>query len=400
MEIELTSQQDDGSWTWRAAGAKLPKGSLDGSLLSGDNSVGDVIRVETEQFVDGISVISVLSGREKKSAPELLEIMGSGKDEPLVTSSLKKKKNRTTAREDRGGRKRRSSEKGDPKRREGPTSKKKTPRSRKPENRNRTHSPTPTGKRLKQKHIHRDAIITSLPEEMQSFTRQLSQKGVSGMRSIIEKQNEIAISAGEPPIPPELLLKLAERLQPKLRTAEWRDKAEAALTGIEEIDLRDLRSVVVASDNAAKDSETRDLAEKLKTGLATRIESEHTKWVTEIEAALKEDRVVRALRMSSHPPKAGAPLSKEILTSLTQGANNNLTEDTYEDRWITVLDAVSLSPVREKVIPQSLPKEPSQKLIEVVTELSMKIPSIAALFGITPVTPPRRNRKKERSATT
>ena len=93
MEIELTSKRDDGTWTWRAAGAKLPKGSLAEGLLDTDASIGDVIRVETEQFVDGISVTSVLSGREKRSTPELLEIVGSGKDEPLVTSNLKKKKN-------------------------------------------------------------------------------------------------------------------------------------------------------------------------------------------------------------------------------------------------------------------------------------------------------------------
>ena len=94
IEIELTSKQSDGTWTWRAAGAKLPKGSLDGSLLSDTSSVGDIIRVETEQFVDGISVISVLSNREKKSSPELLEVVGSGKEEPLVTTSLNKKKQR------------------------------------------------------------------------------------------------------------------------------------------------------------------------------------------------------------------------------------------------------------------------------------------------------------------
>ena len=229
---------------------------------------------------------------------------------------------------------------------------------------------------------------------MRLFSRQLSQKGIAGIRSVIEKQNEVAQSAGEPPIPPELLLKLAEQLQPQLRTAEWRDKADAALEGINKIDLRDLRSVVVASDAAAKDSETRDLANQLKDGLADRIESEHTKWVSSVEAALQEDRIVRALRLSSHPPKAGAPLSEELLSSLTQGANGNLTEDTYEDRWVTVLDAVALSPVRERVTPQSLPKEPSQKLIEVITELSMKIPSIAALFGISPVPPPRKQRKR------
>ena len=34
MEIELTSTRPDGTWTWRAAGARQPKGELDGGLLS------------------------------------------------------------------------------------------------------------------------------------------------------------------------------------------------------------------------------------------------------------------------------------------------------------------------------------------------------------------------------
>ena len=94
MEIELTSTSDSGTWTWRAAGAKLPKGSLDGSLLNGGESVGDVLKVETEQFVDGITVTSVLTTRTPRSAPELLEILGSGKETPLVTSTLASKKGR------------------------------------------------------------------------------------------------------------------------------------------------------------------------------------------------------------------------------------------------------------------------------------------------------------------
>ncbi len=193
MEIELTSKRDDGTWTWRAAGAKLPKGSLAEGLLDTDASIGDVIRVETEQFVDGISVTSVLSGREKRSTPELLEIVGSGKDEPLVTSNLKKKKN--NRRQNRDERSPRTSK---------DSVRRKPAKDKKPVKRNRNHSPASTGKRLKQKHVHRDAVIASLPEEMRLFSTQLSQKGIAGMRSIIEKQNEAASSVGEPPIPPEL----------------------------------------------------------------------------------------------------------------------------------------------------------------------------------------------------
>ena len=152
MEIELTSKRDDGTWTWRAAGAKLPKGSLAEGLLDTDASIGDVIRVETEQFVDGISVTSVLSGREKRSTPELLEIVGSGKDEPLVTSNLKKKKN--NRRQNRDERSPRASK---------DSVRRKPAKDKKPVKRNSNNSPVSTGMRLKQTHVHRNAEIASLP---------------------------------------------------------------------------------------------------------------------------------------------------------------------------------------------------------------------------------------------
>ncbi|MCU1451014.1 MAG: hypothetical protein JWP02_3184, partial [Acidimicrobiales bacterium] len=60
LEIELTSSRDDGTWTWRAAGAKQPKGVLDGSLLTAGAKVGDILRADAEQNIDGINVTAVL----------------------------------------------------------------------------------------------------------------------------------------------------------------------------------------------------------------------------------------------------------------------------------------------------------------------------------------------------
>jgi len=37
LEIELTSNRDDGTWTWRAAGARQPKGVLNAGLIVGLN---------------------------------------------------------------------------------------------------------------------------------------------------------------------------------------------------------------------------------------------------------------------------------------------------------------------------------------------------------------------------
>ena len=60
IEIELTSSRPDGTWTWRAAGAREPKGVLEGSVLGGGSKVGDVVKVEADFDIDGITILSVL----------------------------------------------------------------------------------------------------------------------------------------------------------------------------------------------------------------------------------------------------------------------------------------------------------------------------------------------------
>ena len=47
IEIELTSSRPDGTWTWRAAGAREPKGVLDGSILPNGTKTGDVVKVSS-----------------------------------------------------------------------------------------------------------------------------------------------------------------------------------------------------------------------------------------------------------------------------------------------------------------------------------------------------------------
>src|SRR5699024_9541887 len=131
----------------------------------------------------------------------------------------------------------------------------------------------------------------------------------------------------------------------------------------EELDLRDLRSVVVAADSGAKDDEARQLAAQLREGLSRRVEQEQSRWLSELADTLAEGRVVRALRLSSRPPKAGAPLPAELAAKLGEAASAALTSDTATDRWATVLDALSFSPVRLTVAPASKPATPSDELV-------------------------------------
>ncbi|HWC10743.1 MAG TPA: hypothetical protein VG455_05920, partial [Acidimicrobiales bacterium] len=85
IEIELTSSRPDGTWTWRAAGARQPKGSLDGALLHPGARVGDVLRAECEMDLDGTRVTAVLPPRTARSEPERLPLLGASREAPLVT---------------------------------------------------------------------------------------------------------------------------------------------------------------------------------------------------------------------------------------------------------------------------------------------------------------------------
>ena len=104
MKIQLTSARDDGDWTWRAEGARQPKGSIGRNLVPDGAVVGDVLRVEVDQFMDGIEVTSVLQSQADRSEVETLEIIGSGRNEPLVTSKLTGGRGRRGDDDRRGGR--------------------------------------------------------------------------------------------------------------------------------------------------------------------------------------------------------------------------------------------------------------------------------------------------------
>ena len=68
-------------------------------------------------------------------------------------------------------------------------------------------------------------------------------------------------------------------------------------------------------------------------------------------------RTVRALRLSSRPPKAGAPLPAELADRLAAAASAGLSADITHDRWATLVDAVAFSPVRLTVQPAGVPAE-------------------------------------------
>jgi hypothetical protein len=216
--------------------------------------------------------------------------------------------------------------------------------------------------------------------------------GIPAVRAAVEKQNAQAQAEGGRKVSAAPLIAVAERLLPALHAAEWRDRAEAAVAHLDDLDLRDLRSVVVGAETAAKGDEALALSAQLREGLTARVDREQAEWLAELAETLKEGRVVRALRLSSRPPKAGAPLPADLAAKLAEAASASLTADTFPDRWATVLDALSFSPARLTVVPASKPETPSEELLAVIRRMADRVPKVAEAFGIEPVAPSRRAR--------
>ena len=129
-------------------------------------------------------------------------------------------------------------------------------------------------------------------------------------------------------------------------------------------------------------SPPRALAVELKSALAVKQEEELNLWLGDVEAAVDVGRVVRALRLSAMPPKAGVPFPAPLGAKLGQATVAALTTDDPPDRWIAVLEAAAFSPIRASVTPQAAPANPSPELIATVTRLGPLLPQIASLFSV------------------
>ena len=151
---------------------------------------------------------------------------------------------------------------------------------------------------------------------------------------------------------------MAEELLPKLRVADWLDRAEAAQRQMDHLDLRDLRSVIASGDDStiARDETARALNIELKAALVRRQDEELHLWIGDIDAALGVGRVIRALRLSSQPPKAGVMFPPELARRLGEAAGQSLQPTDSADRWIAVLEAAAFSPVRSLVVPAAAPE--------------------------------------------
>lgn len=386
IKIELTSKQPDGNFTWRAAGAQQPKGVVAASVVPSGVSVNDIVQAEVESDLDGNRVLSITAPKAKAERTGLLELIPSDKPFEAVTQQLRKKgprdgDKRRGPRRDKGEGPRGERRDGD-KRREGGEGRSERPR--RPFFETPPELPQrPKAKRIRPQRVNVDAVLAELPEAQRAIAEKVLNGGVPAVRAAVEEQNKKAVAEGREKVPADGLIQIAENLLPRLRVAEWRDKAIAAEAVIEDVDLRDLRGIVVSADQlVAIDEPTRALVAKMKQALVVRQETETKNWLEDVAAATSVGRVVRALRLSSQPPKAGHPFPAPLAQQLADATVAGLTVDAPAERWIALLEAAAFSPVHNKVLPASAPTVVTEDLTKTVTRLAPLMPQIAALFGI------------------
>lgn len=464
IDIELTSTRPDGSWTWRAAGAKEPRGLVEGTLLYEGAKPGDVVRAEAEFEIDGITITSIAPPKaDNRREPERIELIGSPRgDTPGVTTQLVGRSTRRregpegrtggdgrtvrdgrTGRDGRAGRDGRTGRDG----RDGRPPRERPPRERtdrdqggpnadRPDRashrRERPRQDTAAGdsdgaaeathqrqrprreggagrsvrpgpgrpsaddsaaaadrksKRLNPGHAHRQAMLESLPPEQRPIAEQVLRGGIPAVRTALHLEREKASAEGRPAPNTDQLIAMAEELLPRLKSAEWRDRAEAAAKDADSISLRDLRSVVAGSD-VARDDETRALAATLRESLEKRVAGLHEQWVQEIVKHLDENRVVRALRLSARPPEPLARLEADLSQRLSDATSQAMAPDTPPDRWLALLDAGAASPIRRSIRPVGLPADPDPEVKKAAYQQSGRIPALAAMLGVSIPPPP------------
>ena len=404
IEVELTSQTGDSTWTWRAAGAKQPRGTVEAALVPEGSAVGTVLRAEVETTLDGTTVTALLppKGKGEARSVERIEILGTpqrGPDVNVVLAPKSKRRRdersdgpRDGARRPRseggsrgprpegGGRGRdgsgSSSDSGGPRTADRPG----RPGGRESGGRDNPRRPTPSS-------TYRNAALATLPPEQLPVAEQLLKGGIPAVRSAIEEQNTRARAESRPEVTPGPLLALAEQLLPVVNLASWKDRASTARAAGKDTPFRELRSIVASASTVTLDDEGTEMATALRTALNERVTALRERWVERITSALDAGRTVDAVRASIRPPEPAARLSAELAVRLSEAAGQAMASDTPPDQWLALLEVVVESPVRRTVKPAGLPADADETVLAAARKASGYVPELARLMGI-PIPPP------------
>ena len=431
IDIELTSKSGDGSWTWRAAGARQPKGVVAAEMVPEGEVVGSVLRAEVEIGLEGMDVLALSSAKPARS-PEMvegrIEVVGTPKRAPDVQVILAPSSGKRRRRDDddgddrrdrkggkgagagprrgdragqgpgggsggpsgRGGSERPSGPGGDgesrpPRGTGGPrrpgTGARRPGEGDRPARGERPTAPTST--------VYRNAMLAALRPEQIPVAEQLLRGGLPAVRQAIEAQNAAAKISGKPAASSDALLAMADELLPVVKLADWKDRASVAQTAGKEYRLRELRAVVAASRTVILDDEGRTLAKGLQESLEKRVTAVRDEWLARITNAINDGRIQQALEAVMRAPEPGTRCPADLAVKLAQAAGDAMTAELPPEEWMHLLDAVVASPVRRTVKPVGIPNDEVAQ--QAARHAAGSVPALAKLLGLRiPPPPPRR----------
>jgi hypothetical protein len=444
IEIEITSLNGDVA-TWRAAGAKLPKGVLQASLVPGGPVIGSVYRADIEQYMEGIEVLSVMA--PKTASPldpknERLERIAEPQKGPdvIVTYAAKGRgprrdsedrgpgarpgTKRPTTRRDpkdagakgerppRGPRTERSDSAPRPERpSRGPRSEKpaegaarterptrgpRTERAGRPERGARSERPSgPQQPPLTT--THRNALLATLSPEQLPVAEQLLRGGVPAVRAAVELQNKNASAQGRPTVDPTTIERIAEELRNKTNLALWKDRAGGAIGAGRELRLRDLRAVVTSAKTVTLDDEARTQLKELQVSLTARVEHLRTQWNEKLEAAIASKNVKEALGLVARPPDMSTRLSADAASRVVAMVSESLNAEQDPKTWNEIVELTADTSIRRNVKPVGIPSDDASRAVAVHN--AGAIPELAKLLGMKVPPPPPPTRIVRRPAT-
>ena len=431
IDIELTSQTPEGSWTWRAAGARQPKGVVEGSLVPAGERVGSVLRADVEVGLDGIEILTLSPAKPARSPEKTegrIEVRGTPKRAPDVSVVLapgSRRRDDDERRDRRGGRRGGpDADRGDRTDRGARGDRSDRPsrdRAERAERGDRSERPRggggprrPGGRRpgdaegrpsrgerptMPTSTVHRNAMLAGLRPEQIPVAEQLLRGGLQAVRQAIDAQNAAAKASGKPPASSEALLAMAEELLPGVRLADWKDRASVAQNAGKDYRLRELRAVVAASRTLNLDEEGRALAKGLQESLDQRTTALREEWLARITNALDDGRVLQAVEASIRPPEPGTRCPAELAVRLATAAGDAMTADLAPEEWMRLLDAVVASPVRRTVKPSGIPDDEVAR--QTARHAAGSVPALAKLLGLRiPPPPPRRVNTERRFSPT
>ncbi len=453
IEIEITSLNGDVA-TWRAAGAKLPKGVLNSSLVPGGPIVGNVYRADVEQYMEGIEILSVTA--PKTASPldprnERLEIIPSVKTGPDVVVTYAPKgrggprRDGADTRRDggpsrrEGGPGRRESSPGrrdaGPGRREGGSSRsegsetrdssarpertKRPPRTpvdrdasstsgERPARGPRTDRPArgarpprperPSGPvQPPMTTTHRNALLATLSPEQLPVAEQLLRGGMPSVRAAVAEQNKNATAQGRPTIDAATIDRIAEELLGKTNLALWKDRAAGAIGAGRELRLRDLRAVVTSAKTVSLDDEARAQLKELQVSLTARLEHLRTQWNAKLESAVESKNVKEALALVARPPDMSTRVSAEMAAKVVAITSEALSADADPTQWKEIVELTVDTSIRRNVKPLGIPNDETCKAVAIHN--AGAIPEFAKLLGMKVPPPPPPTRITRRPTT-